>query len=501
MSDVTSRLRTYDKKVYNETLVREAKVRAEYDEVTARLREMNEKRRLHLEEGKAPDGFGEQYMAFHLEQGMYARELEQLRGDLSHLDRLRPQNRLPDPLALRTHDGHRMAAYLGSGFGENKELSKDAQEAAEASMEEFNELHGQNREAWGRALWPHEKGLFLKQTPVTNPVAPNYEQLGLVAGDASTGQESIPTQYSSLLVNRLKAFGGPGNFVRTRVTGNGQPIRVMRIDPTSEVGAMLTAQGSLVGEQDAPDIDVTTLMAHTFTSKFIPVTYEFEQDTILQNSGMTYYQDLCLSRIARLKNQYVTITPTGAGVPVGASDKPQGVITGAKEALTTAASGTFGTDDLIDLMFSIDPAYLDFANLQEDEDYGFNALSNGGRIGFMLSHDALKTVMKLKDSQGNPIWLQSIRDGRPGTILGYPYRVNHFMDSLADNTHPVAFGNFNYYEERIVNGMLFFRFMDSGTMANFSEKIVAFARADGRYIGALDGSECEAVQKLKIKPV
>ncbi len=482
-----SRFSKWDKKTFDETLTEEAKVRAEYDDVTEKLNDMNREKRIKFE-GGAVEGMAEKHLALHYEHGFLGRRLDSLRGDLDALERLRPENRLPDPMALRTHDSMRWKNYFAGKMSQGGGLRDEGLQSSEESMAEFHKLHGSDLEGWQSTQWKSPTPLFVKAPVVA---ATRVPLVGLVAGDAATGQESIAVQYPNWLVHRLKAFGGWGSFVRTRVTETGQDIRIMQMDPTAQMGRRLSAEGSAINDVDAPNITTLVLKAHTYTSDFIPITMEFETDTILENGGIPEMQDICLARIARLKNKELTVT-TAAGA---ADTKPEGLVTGAKEGLTSAASRTIGFDDIVDMVYAIDPAYKEG---REDPMYGFTT-EEGGRIGWGMSYDALKTVTKIKDTQDNPIWLPSLRDGTPGTILGYPYQLNPNMDDVGDNTYPLVFGNGSYYMERMVNGMLFFRFWDSGTASNFSEKVVAFARLDGRYIGVKDGAVCEAIVKLKIK--
>src|SRR3546814_11673151 len=75
---------------------------------------------------------------------------------------------------------------------------------------------------------------------------------------------------------------------------------------------------------------------------------------------------------------------------VCSSDLPNGLIT----AATVGKTGTTGQtltviyDDLVDLEHSVDPAYRE-----------------GGNCSFMMADGSVKTIKKIKDSQGRPIFI------------------------------------------------------------------------------------------------
>ena len=105
----------------------------------------------------------------------------------------------------------------------------------------------------------------------------------------------------------------------------------------------------------------------------------------------------------------------------------------------------------------------------------------------------------LLDGDNRPLWLPSIREGLPATLHGYPLVVNGHMDAVAAGKIPVLFGNFSYYGIRTVSNVELFRFQDSRTMQKNSVEILAFSRRDGRPMGALTSTLCDAYAKLTIK--
>ena len=415
---------SFSLKDYNALLTEESKVRSEYDDETERLNDMNRKRTEQLaQKQEAPEGFSAEHERAHWNHGFLGRRLDRLQADMRHMERLRTNSEKRGAGLRRTTEGDKFSSYLSGNIGAGSALSTEAQEVSKASMDEFLKSQGDSDEvlrAWGKDNWPHPNGLFV--------TAPLIER---VAGDAATGQEAVPVEYPNWMVRALKAFDAYGDFIQNITTPTGAKRRVMNIDPTARNARRLTAEGSAINDVDAPNIGFTELDAWTYTSDFIPVTREWQQDTILENQGMTEMQNLCLRSIAALVNTEITTTSTAT--PTKA---PEGLVSAAKEGYETASASTYDYYDLVNLMFAVDPAYWEG---QEADMYG-NMTENGGRVGWTLSYDALKVGMGLKDTQNRPLWLPSLRDGTPGTILGYPYKTNANMDKVVKTTCTRSFG-------------------------------------------------------------
>ncbi|MFY7925847.1 MAG: phage major capsid protein [Aquidulcibacter sp.] len=103
--------------------------------------------------------------------------------------------------------------------------------------------------------------------------------------------------------------------------------------------------------------------------------------------------------------------------------------------ITTGVNGAFSVnpvDRLIDLTYTIKTNY---------------------RSGccFLLSHDALLEVKRMKDSTGQYIWQPSMSTGDPDTILGFPAYVSGDMPLIEAGSFSVAFGDFSKLY-RIIDG-------------------------------------------------
>ncbi len=131
---------------------------------------------------------------------------------------------------------------------------------------------------------------------------------------------------------------------------------------------------------------------------------------------------------------------TGVGV-----NQPRGFMNYSGDAVTTADSAprawgtlqyTFSTDassfagtdpgdDLIDMVFTLNPAYRAGAQ-------------------WVMNRATVAEIRKFKDGQGNYLWTAgNITQQQASLLIGYPITEAEDMPDVAANAYPIAFGNFN----------------------------------------------------------
>jgi HK97 family phage major capsid protein len=145
-------------------------------------------------------------------------------------------------------------------------------------------------------------------------------------------------------------------------------------------------------------------------------------------------------------------------------------VTGATLGYTAGNSTTSGEttsityDDLVELEHSVDPAYRKNAR-------------------FMMSDTALKTVKKLKDGIGRPLWMAGLAVKEPDTINSYPYVINQDVAVPAASAKTVLFGDFTNYFIRRVAGVQVLRLTER--YADYNQVgFLAFQRWDGQLVDA-----------------
>lgn len=310
------------------------------------------------------------------------------------------------------------------------------------------------------------------------------------ASDAASGQETVQETVLPTIVDRLSYYGGVARAAYSFTTSAGNEYRIPQADSASQTGVIQGAQGQPVPELDLPTISPAgsqvTFYARNSNSRWIKLTREMLVDPVLDIES--YAQRIALRRLGRVWNAALTTTQVGAGMPVG-------IVSAAAAGVTAASATGFTWLELVELEYDVNRAYRS----REDGEEGEGGLKPmmGGMVGWMVSDSAEKALKRLADDDQRPLWLPSIRDGKPNMLGGYPIVVNGDMATVETGNVPVLFGNFGYYGVRTVSDIEFFRFMDSNTMENQEVWCIAYARRDGRPYGALTAATTsEAWSKL-----
>jgi HK97 family phage major capsid protein len=122
------------------------------------------------------------------------------------------------------------------------------------------------------------------------------------------------------------------------------------------------------------------------------------------------------------------------------TDKPEGFLArtivasgdatrtfGDLQYIPTGAAATLGTDlpgKLLAMVFAMKAGYR----------------QNAG-AAFMANTAVIEALGGLKDMDNRPLFYPSLREGTPGTLLGFPLVEAEHMPGVASGTFPIAFGN------------------------------------------------------------
>jgi HK97 family phage major capsid protein len=248
-----------------------------------------------------------------------------------------------------------------------------------------------------------------------------------VGGTNSSGGFTVPTELATFIVESMKAFGPmyTSNLFTTINTASGNTFNIPTVDDTA-----VTAEAHTEGTAPTDDAgkDVTfgqkTLGAFAFNTEFIRWSAELNVDSVLNMESLL--GRLLGERMARIANSKLT---TGSG-----SSDVEGIVTNAGAGITAASATAITSDELIDLVHSVDPAYR-----------------NSPNTAIMMNDSTLKAVRKLKDSQNRYLWeIGGYAADMPQTILGYPVVVNQDMASIATGNKSVLFGDMSSFYIRKV---------------------------------------------------
>jgi HK97 family phage major capsid protein len=279
-------------------------------------------------------------------------------------------------------------------------------------------------------------------------------------GTGSAGGYTVPPLFRDRFVETMKWYGPMLQEAEVITTNTGANLQWPTNDDTGNVGAIL-AENTQVSEQDVT-LGTASLDAYMYTSKLVRVSFQLLND---KPDFDTWLARKLGERIGRILNQHFT---TGTG-----TSQPDGIVTSATVGVTgsgsLATTGGISYDNIVDLVEALDPAYG-------------NADGGSGEapgLKFMGHQSVRKALRKLKDSQNRPLWEPSVQAGAPDNLLGYPFRINNDMATVAQNSKSLLFGNIRQaYVIRIVNELTTLRLTER--YADFLQVgFLGFERADG----------------------
>jgi HK97 family phage major capsid protein len=237
------------------------------------------------------------------------------------------------------------------------------------------------------------------------------ENAGGVATGAAGGY-TVPPAFRQKIVERMTYVAAMRQLAEVIATDTGANLPWPTVDDTANEGAIL-AENTQVTEQDVT-FGQASLDAYMYTSKLVRLSLQLLNDNAF---GLeTWLANTLGARIGRIQNRHFTV---GTGTA-----QPDGIITSASVGKTAAGVAAITYDELVDLIESLDPAYLESGNAR-----------------FMMSQAARSLLRKLKDSQNRPLWEPSLQAGTPDRLLGYGLTLNNYMSAPATGVKSVGFGD------------------------------------------------------------
>ncbi len=290
------------------------------------------------------------------------------------------------------------------------------------------------------------------------------EQVALIQNTMSTttgseGGFTVKSDVASSVIEAIASYAGIREVASRIVTAQGNPLSYPSSDGRTEEGEIVAENGS-AGDADVA-FGTVPLNVFKFSSKVIAIPIELLQDTTVDIVALLNKR--VRDRIGRIQNRMMTAAGTGTGSPFALVTAAGVGKVGASGQTTTVTY-----DDLIDLIDSI------------DEGYG----EDGKR--FMFGQTVRRTVRKIKDTAGRPIWTPSYDLGMsartPDLLLGYPVQINNHMPAPAANAKSIAFGDLAQYQIRDAMDVTLFRFEDSAYLKKGQIGFLAWSRSGGNLL-------------------
>ena len=475
----------FDEKQLATMVAEEARLTKEIGEVGDRLKNEYESDAWLNDEKR--DGKMAQYLADQKHHERLMRERTDTRGQREKYEDSKPQDRTTPE--FRSKDV--MRRWLQ---GSSTVLDKDEREDFILTPEAFPDLIQTGMFSSGGEVYIPD-GVKSLNMAATDPTRSDID-----AGDSAAGL-AAPETWRPGLVERLKYFGAVASGCFNFSTDNGNDFHINQMDSTDEEGEAITGQtqatpGIPGAAKPLPVVGDIVFKSSWRSSKFIPIRLETLVDLQFDVPGRV--QREAMRRMGRGWNKEFT---TG-----GVTDRPVGIVPSAMVVDGGAGSADDGSGgieyaNLLALEYAIDLGYL---GKDEGGDGGFRD-EDGGMVGFMMNRNMEKSLRSAVDGDSRPIWSPNLEMGRaiqgaPGRIIGWPYKLNnHMATGTAVNDLPIMFGSMYHYGVRNIGGMMFYRFFDRQTIARMAIDFIALSRRDGRSLGPIVGSKCEAYAALQVK--
>jgi HK97 family phage major capsid protein len=192
----------------------------------------------------------------------------------------------------------------------------------------------------------------LRASQIDLPIIKDYRsfqrefRVGLDTITSTEGKETIPQGFVYSLEQALLAYGGVRSVATVIRTDSGNALPYPTMNDTSNKGAILS-EATTIGASVDPAFAQLTLNAFKYSSKPILMSYELTQDSAFDLGALV--GDWLGTRIARIQNDHFT---TGAGTTL-----PKGLTIAAVLGKAAASMTAIISDEVIDLIHSVDPAY------------------------------------------------------------------------------------------------------------------------------------------------
>ncbi len=285
-------------------------------------------------------------------------------------------------------------------------------------------------------------------------------RVGLDVATSGAGLETIPEGFMAELEAVTLAYSSVRGVCRVIRTATGNAMPWPKVDDTGNTGILLN-EATTFGTSVDPTFSAVTFNAYKYSSKPVFVSYEILRDSAFNLASII--AGMLGERLGRIEGSETTVA--------NGSAKPLGIVAAAGTGVTSAAAAAFTTDELIDLVHSLDPS---------------NRM--GASVGFMFHDTVLKYIRKFKDANGQYLWQPGMMAGEPDLVYGQPYTINQHMEPLVNNVPVTAkkhvlYGDFSKFVIRDVAAPRFKR-LDERYADTDQVAFIAFKELDSDTIKA-----------------
>lgn len=270
--------------------------------------------------------------------------------------------------------------------------------------------------------------------------------------------ELVPTEIARRVERAQILIGNVRANATVIRTAGGNPLQVPTSNDTAN-SVSIFGEDTDMRATDPAAVPTSNIQLDAFKYSTQPVllTREVIDDSIVDMISFVF--DALGERMARGQNAHFT-TGTGTG-------QPNGIVTAATVFDIGASSGGIQSDDIIDLVHSVDPVYR----------------RNGA---FMMHDSAVADIRKLKETTNQYIWQPGLQAGQPDRLLGYTININQDMDASpwAAGEEALLFGELSKYWIRDVGTVEVRVLRELYTVSQDSIGLMLILRSDGELLDA-----------------
>ena len=277
-----------------------------------------------------------------------------------------------------------------------------------------------------------------------------------VAGTDTLGGFLVPQDFSNELDMETLFTGEVERLAKKLNTAGGALLDYPVINDTA-------TNAALIGEATAVTVQDMTfankqLSAYNYASQ-VRVSMQLLQDNAFDLNS--FLAEAMGERIARKSNLDFTL---GDG-----SSKPSGILAASAAGSTTAGANAITADDILNLIYSIDPSYR-----------------NKASFGLMANDAVISAIRALGLGSANdfPVFIPSMEVGQPDKLFGYNLYYNNDMASaISTGQKTLLAADFSKYVVRSVGGIQMLR-LNERYMDELEVGFVSYARKDGTILDA-----------------
>ncbi len=299
----------------------------------------------------------------------------------------------------------------------------------------------------GRASDEYKKAFW----NVMRSKAPHFEiQNALQVGTDSEGGYLVPDEFEHTLIQVLEEENIFRNLAKVIQTSSGD--RKIPVVTSKGTAAWLDEEEAYTESDDA--FGQTSIGAYKLGT-MLKVSEELLNDSVF---NLESYIATEFARRIGAKEEEAFFNGDG-------DSKPTGIFAatgGAQLGVTAAGSAAITVDELIDLFYSLKAPYRK-------------------KAVFVMNDSTVKSIMKLKNGQGDYLWHPSLTAGVPDTILNRPVYTSSYVPAIAAGAKTIAFGDFGYYWVADRQGRSFKR-LNELFAATGQVGFMASQRVDGKLI-------------------